>query len=75
MSAPSTITNSAFSHHGAGRSGKPSRTVWIASAWISAPAIVESPEVAVRWKSCSDVAVDPTTTIFPRTADLGNDPS
>ena len=45
-------------------SGLPCRAVWIAFAWISAPAICFSPGAEVGWMSCRPGAVAPTITIL-----------
>ena len=58
--------SSASTHPGALRSGKSSRIVWIAAAWISGPGMRLSDDVATGKTSFSDGADAPTTTALPR---------
>ena len=69
-SASSRIA-SAVHADGATRSGKPSRTVCSAFAWISAPDISRAPPSETAWRSCRVGAVGPTMTVFPANAFAG----
>ena len=55
-------------------SGSPRRTVEIALAWTSPPAMTSSLLVGTGWTSCSFGAEAPTTTTRPRKASAGNRP-
>ena len=71
-SRPSSRIETTSSHAGASRSGLPRMAVAIAAAWISGPDTSVPAEVS--WRSCSDGADAPTTTIFPRSALAGTLP-
>ncbi len=63
-SSPRTRISVTFSQPADFSSGRPSRIVAIAFAWISGPGISSSPK-ETGWTSCSEGAHGPTTTILP----------